>query len=148
MAKVPGMKSPHDSRLLTAGLLLALAIAPAWAAKAPAKKAPVKIAQPEPAPTADGLIAQARAAQAKGNTDLAIRLAQSAIVADPAKPASYDALGDVYAASGQGDYARNYYNAALQVDPMDAAALKAIAALDRTAPQRAAQADTGKPGQP
>ena len=33
----------------------------------------------------------------KGDTELALRLAQSAIVADPARPSSYVALGDIYA---------------------------------------------------
>ena len=47
---------------------------------------------------ADDLMRQAQAATAKGDTELALRLAQSAIVADPARPASYDALGDLYAA--------------------------------------------------
>ena len=63
------------------------------------------------APPADpaALVMDARAAAAKGETDLALRLAQSAIVADPARASSYDALGDVYAANHQADYARNYY---------------------------------------
>jgi len=36
-----------------------------------------------------------------------------AIVADPARPTSYVALGDLYAEAGQADYARSFYDAAL-----------------------------------
>ena len=83
--------------------------------------------------TVESLLTQARAATAKGEVELALRLAQSAIVADPARPTSYVALGDIHAAAGQPDYARNYYEAALEIDPQDPAALRAIAALDKTA---------------
>jgi cytochrome c-type biogenesis protein CcmH/NrfG len=76
-----------------------------------------------------GLLTQARDAQTKGENELALRLAQSAIVADPTRPDSYVALGDFYAAQGQADYARNYYDEALSIDPMTPAALKGIAAL-------------------
>ena len=66
----------------------------------------------------------------------ALRLAQAAIVADPAHTASYVALGDLYARQGQPEYARSYYDLALAIDPQDASALKAIAALG--APAQAA----------
>ncbi len=46
---------------------------------------------------------------------------------------AYVALGDLYARAGQGEYARSYYDAALQIDPQDAAALRAIAALSTPA---------------
>ena len=83
-------------------LLAALLLtAPAWAA--PAKTA---------APTVDTL------------------LAQSAIVADPARPSSYVALGDVYALAGEADYARSFYESALAIEPTDAGAQKALSALD------------------
>jgi tetratricopeptide (TPR) repeat protein len=95
-------------------LLLALSAPPAGAAT------------PDPV---TALLTQARDAQTKGENDLALRLAQSAIVADPARPGSYVALGDVYAAQGQPDYARSYYDLALTIDPVSPAALKAIAAL-------------------
>ena len=62
----------------------------------------------------------AQAAQAKGDHDLALRLAQSAIVAAPSRPAAYTALGDLYAAHGDADFARFYYRQALQIDPADA----------------------------
>ncbi len=118
--------------------LLLLSAAPAFAAK-PA---------PEPVNTPDSLVAAARAAASRGETELALRLAQSAIVADPARPASYDALGDVYAASNQPEFARNYYNEALSIDPLDAAAIRAIAALDRNGEKRAANVSGTKTGTP
>jgi tetratricopeptide (TPR) repeat protein len=82
---------------------------------------------------ADDLLAQARAAESRGETELALRLAQSAIVAAPARPNSYVVLGDIYAESGHPDFARTYYDAALEIDPAEARAQKAIAALDHTA---------------
>jgi len=84
-----------------------------------------------PADAVGALITQAHEAQSQGNTELALRLAQSAIVADPARPASYVALGDIYAAAGQQDYARTYYNEALSIDPAEPSALKAVTDLDR-----------------
>lgn len=108
---------------LLAALLLAT---PAFAAKAPK---PAKPAIEAPL-TADGLIAQAHAATQRGDTDLALRLAQSAIVADPARPASYVALGEIYAAMGQPQFARSYYEAALSIEPTDAGAKKAVAELE------------------
>jgi Tfp pilus assembly protein PilF len=56
-------------------------------------------------------------------------MAQAAIVADPAQTVSYVALGDIYARQGHAEYARSYYEIALQIDPQDAAALKAMAGL-------------------
>jgi len=139
----------HDSRLnscLAAILLLAMAT-PTLAATKPKPKAAAKpvAAKIEPAMTPDSLIADARAASGRGETELALRLAQSAIVADPARPSSYDALAEVYAASAQPDFARNYFNEALSIDPSDAAATRAIAALDGNSDTRAAQADRVKP---
>jgi Flp pilus assembly protein TadD len=83
-----------------------------------------------PPVTVESLLAQAHAASAKGETELALRLTQSAIVADPARPTTYVALGNLYADAGQPDYARSFYESALSIDPADPAALKAIAALD------------------
>jgi Flp pilus assembly protein TadD len=142
------MKSSADSSfaLALAALLLAgLLLGPAAAAtakkpvKAPAKPAAAVI---EPQPDPATLIAQSRDAQSRGDTELALRLAQSAIVADPARPSSYDALADVYAAQGQPDSASSYYGEALSIDPADSAVLKAMAMLDHGAPpQQAAKAD-------
>lgn len=121
-------------------VLAALALLTAHVIAAPSK--PVQTAQTAKSAsvTVESLLTQARAATAKGEVELALRLAQSAIVADPARPASYVALGDIHAAAGQPDYARNYYDAALEIDPQDPAALRAIAALDKTKPSTTANA--------
>ena len=116
--------------------LLALA-APASAAT-PAKQ-PAKAAAPALSDS-DRLIGEARDAAAKGNSDLAERLAQAAIVADPARPAAYIALGDVYVSANHPEFARNAYQKALDIDPLDADAGKAIAALDRGGDTRKAEA--------
>ena len=113
-----------------------LAVSPVYAApakgpaKAPAKAAALAKA-PEAPITVESLLTQAHAASTKGETELAVRLAQSAIVADPARPTSYVALGDIYAEAGQPEYARSFYDAALGIDPAHPAALKAIAALGK-----------------
>ena len=114
----------------------------------PVAKAPAPVIEPQPDPAL--LIAQSKDAQNKGDTELALRLAQSAIVADPARPAGYDALADVYAAANQPEAARSYYSEALSVDPGDAAAQRAISALDHGGPpQQDANASEGsKTGTP
>lgn len=132
--------------ILTVSALF-LAVSPAYAAPAKAAKvsasakpakapAPAKPAAPEPPVTVESLLTQSQAATGRGEIDLAVRLAQSAIVADPARPGSYVALGDIYAQAGQPDYARNFYDAALGIDPVDASALKALAALDNAGSSR------------
>ncbi len=113
------------TRLAIPLLLLALTAAPALAAKAPRAAAVTPPADPVP-----GLLDQARDAQGRGDGQLALRLAQSAIVADPARPSSYVALGDIYAAQGQAGFARSYYDEAIAIDPQEPSALKAIAALE------------------
>lgn len=110
-----------------AALLLAANLASAASAKAPA---PAKV--PEPPVTVESLLTQSQAATSRGEIELALRLAQSAIVADPARPSSYVALGDIYAKAGQPDYARNFYDAALGIDPTEPSALKALSMLDGT----------------
>jgi Flp pilus assembly protein TadD len=115
---------------------------PAPAKAKPAAKTPVKTAKPaapEPPVTVEGLLAQAKDATTKGDTDLAVRMAQSAIVHDPARTGSYVTLGDIYAAAGQPDFARSFYDAALGIDPADKGALKARAALDRDHPEATAR---------
>jgi tetratricopeptide (TPR) repeat protein len=142
------MKFPLDSSLLLF-LAVSLAATPAAAAaKKPAKPKPAAAAASDPQPDASDLIAQARSAQGRGEMELAVRLAQSAIVADPSHPASYDALGDVYAANNQPDAARSYYAEALLVDPTDSAAQKAVAALARSTDKRAARAEGTNTGTP
>lgn len=121
---------------LSAALALALLGAPPAFAANKAKAKPATKAAPaaeDPAPSADALIAQARGAAAKGDNELAERLAQSAIVAAPAMADTYIALGDVYVGAGKGEAARSYYQEALSIDPQQPAALKALAALDKTA---------------
>ncbi len=133
------MTRPQDS-LILAFVLLAT---PALAAKPHATaKTPAPVAAPVSADPAGDLIDQAQAAQGRGEKELALRLGQAAIVADPARTAAYDMVGDLYAADGSTDYARFYYNKALAIDPIDANATKAIAALDHPDGQRAAKADT------
>ena len=113
--------------LLAAAMLVA---APAWAAKPKPKPKPAPVVE-QPI-TVEGLLTQAHAAIAKGDSELALRLAQSAIVADPARPTSYVALGDIYAETGQADFARSYYDAALAIDPAEPGAKKALAGLNNT----------------
>lgn len=132
------MKILRDSLILA----LVLLAVPAFAA-APRRTA-AKPPAPVPAFSATELMVQAQAAQTRGEKELAMRLAQSAIVADPARPATYNALGDLYAADGDADYARFYYSQALTIDPADADATRAMAALDHGDTQRAAQVDTSK----
>jgi Flp pilus assembly protein TadD len=88
----------------------------------------------------ESLLDQAKAATVKGDIELALRLAQSAIVADPARTAPYVALGNIYAQTGQPDFARNFYDAALGIDPVDPVALKALSALGQTSSSTAANA--------
>jgi Tfp pilus assembly protein PilF len=130
------MVRPMTSRTIPLLAALLLATAPAWAA--PAK--PPKPAPPAMPVTVESLLAQAHAAVDKGDTELALRLAESAIVADPARPTSYVALGDIYAEAGQADYARNFYNAALGIDPAEPNALKALSALNSGRTSTAANA--------
>lgn len=106
-----------------------------WAATA---KHPKPAAPPV---TVESLLSQAHDAIGKGDTDLAVQLAQSAIVADPARPTSYVALGDIYAQTGQAEYARSYYDEALGIDPAEPNALKALSALDRDHPEHTARAN-------
>ena len=126
--------SPMNFRAIP--LLLLLATTPVLAA--PAKPAPAKPKAEAPV-TVDSLLAQAQAASGRGETELALRLAQSAIVADPARPASYVALGDIYAQTGQPDFARNYYDAALGIDPSEPNALKGLSTLQHGSTVNAAR---------
>jgi Flp pilus assembly protein TadD len=130
------MALARDSLILTLVLLTApsLAAVPHQAPRARAEAAASGDA-------AADFIRQAQAAAAKGDKELAIRLAQSAIVAAPARTAPYDALGDLYAAQGDSDFARFYYNEALSIDPTDAIATKALSALDQGDSQRDAKAE-------
>jgi len=127
------------SRLIPALAVLLISTggcAGAWAATA---KHPKPVA--EPPVTVESLLSQAHDALGKGDTERAVRLAQSAIVADPARPTSYVALGDIYAQAGQADYARSFYDEALGIDPAEPNALRALAALNRDHPGNTARAN-------
>src|ERR1700753_2169476 len=132
----PFAQMPYGPAMIfrTIPILLALAVSVSAGIAAPTKSA--KAARP-PAPvveapiTVDSLLAQSKDAATKGDTELAVRLAQAAIVQDPARTGSYVALGDVYASSNQPDYARSYYDAALDIDPADTVAKKALSDLNR-----------------
>jgi len=128
------------SRLIPALAFLLISVV---ALAAPGQAARAKHPKPaEPPPvTVEGLLTQAHDAIGKGDTELAVRLAQSAIVADPTRPGSYVALGDIYAQTGQPDYARSYYDEALGIDPAEPNALKAIATLNRDHPENTARAN-------
>ncbi len=136
--------------VLAASLLPAAAAFAATSAKAPTKPAP-KPAAATVAPPLDAnvLMTQARQAQTRGEAELAVRLAQAAIVVAPARPDTYVTLGDMYIAQNEPDSARSYYNAALSIDPFDAGAKQAVAALDRGATdQRAANVQGSQTGTP
>ena len=131
----------------TIPILVMLAVSPALAAPTkpvPAKPASAKASVPakpkaEPPVTVESLLADSQAASSRGETELALRLAQAAIVADPARPGSYVVLGDIYAGSGQPDYARSFYESALGIDPSEPNALKALTALDHGSTVNAAR---------
>src|SRR5580698_9945775 len=105
----------------------------------PALGAPSKEPKPPPPLTVESLLSQAHQAVGKGDTELAVRLAQSAIVADPARPTSYVALGDIYAVTGEPEYARSFYEEALDIDPANPIALKALANLEHSRPEDTAR---------
>jgi Tfp pilus assembly protein PilF len=122
---------------LSASIAEAAPTKSAPAKSVPAKAAPVK--PPEPPVTVESLLTQAKDAVTKGDTDLAVRLAQAAIVHDPSRTSSYVALGDIYASAGQPDYARNFYEAALGIEPGDSGAQKALSDLNRDHPEATAR---------
>ena len=139
--------TPLRDSLILALICLSLNCLATPAVAAAPRKAAVKPPSPvaEPALSADDLIRDAEAAQAKGDHDLALRLAQSAIVAAPSRPAAYTALGNLYAVGGDPDFARFYYRQALSIDPADTDATRAMAALDRGDTQQSAKAGTNNP---
>ena len=92
--------------------------------------------------SAESLLAKSRAAEQAGNRDAALRYAQAAIVADPTRPASYTALGDLYMQSSQSDFASFYYAEALQIDPQDAAAKRGLELADKAMQTSTAAAAT------
>ena len=91
-----------------------------------------------PAGRIDSLLARSRAAEAHGRTTEAIGLMQAVVVADPARAASYVALGDLYARQHAPHFARKYYAEALDLDPSLAPALLGAARTDLALGDRAA----------
>jgi tetratricopeptide (TPR) repeat protein len=83
------------------------------------------LAHPNPS-----ILARSHAAEAKGQIAEALLLIQSAIVAHPADPKNYIALGDLYTRTGHPKAALKYYDDALFIDPIDKAALKGMALSD------------------
>ena len=90
----------------------------------------------------DLLLQKSREAEHLGHHEQALGLAQSAIVADPARASSYTALGELYMAQNQTEYARFYFNEALNIDPQERAATEGIAraeAAENSGPAAAAR---------
>ena len=104
-------------RLLHGALIFTMMFAPAAAA-----------AKPHPAPplTVESLLAKSRAAEEAGKGEAALRYAQAAIVADPARASTYAALGDLYMREHDADSAGFYYAEALEIDPQYAPAQKGL----------------------
>ena len=107
-------------------------------------------ASPAFADKVDQLLDKSRAAERLGHHDEALGLAQSAIVADPARASTYTALGDLYLAQNQTDFARFYFNEALDIDPQERGAAQGIAraeAAEKSGPAAAARS-LDNPGAP
>lgn len=81
------------------------------------------VAAPAVAGPVETLLARSHAAEAKGKLADAELLAQAAVVADPARAASYVALADLYARHQEFHNAWKYYAEALGIDPTLAPAL-------------------------
>ena len=90
-------------------------------------------------PSSDALLAKSRAAEGQGNREAALRLAQAAIVADPAHASNYTALADLYMRNHDADSASFYYAEALSIDPEDAAASRGLALADSESQAAAVQ---------
>jgi len=106
-------------RLLHGALIFTMLFAPAAAAS-----------KPHPAPvtplTVESLLAKSRAAEQAGKGEAALRYAQAAIVADPARASTYAALADLYMRQHDADSAGFYYAEALEIDQQYAPAQKGL----------------------
>jgi tetratricopeptide (TPR) repeat protein len=91
----------------------------------------VMAATPALADNAAALVKQSRGAEARGDSNTAVILMQAAVVADPAKAASYVALADLYARLRKPDFAHKYYDEALGIDPTLQSAKAGIARVER-----------------
>jgi tetratricopeptide (TPR) repeat protein len=99
-------------------------------------------ASPAFADKVDQLLEKSRAAERLGHRAEAFGLAQSAIVADPARASSYTALGDLYLRQDQSEFARFYFQEALAIDPQERGATDGIAraeAAEKSGPAAAAR---------
>lgn len=87
------------------------------------------------------LLAQAKAARAAGNFDVAADLLESAVAADPANRQAFVVLGEVSASRGLPGKAIRYYREALALDPNDVQALQGqgAALVQKGAVERAKQ---------
>jgi Flp pilus assembly protein TadD len=81
-------------------------------------------------------LADAAAAQAKGDIVGAAQLLQSAIITLPTVPGPYDRLAQLYADAGESALARKYFAIALDIEPTNAIALKGMALLNLAAGDR------------
>ena len=116
------MKPPRIAGLAVGALAVMIMAAPAFAGRV------------------ETLFARSHAAEVKGQLADAELLAQAAVVADPARAASYVALADLYARHNAFHDAWKYYAEALALDPTLAPALAgegktALALGDRTGAQ-------------
>jgi tetratricopeptide (TPR) repeat protein len=89
---------------------------------------------------ADSLLARSKAEEVAGHEQAAIRLAQAAIVSNPARTDSYTALADLYARAHDGESASFYYQEALDIDPQDSAAQRGLMLAQNADKTRAAAA--------
>ena len=65
----------------------------------------------------------------RGDKDAVVQLYQSAIVYAPGDPVPYQRLADYYANAGQPELASQFFNAALNVQPAFAPAIRGLALL-------------------
>jgi len=86
------------------------------------------------------LLSKSRAAELAGNREAALRYAQAAIVADPARPETYTALADLYMHERSPDSAAFYYSEALTIDPQDQSAAQGLALAEKESGTAAAAA--------
>ena len=89
----------------------------------------------------NSLLEKSHAAEAKGETQTALMMLQSAIVADPARASTYVALGDFYLRNHADAQAHKYFDEALNIDPKNMAAHKGLAGLDHGEKTATAQTD-------
>jgi tetratricopeptide (TPR) repeat protein len=95
---------------------------------------------PAMADSVHNLVERSRAAEARGEAQSALMLMQAAIVADPARAATYTALGDLYLRRHAIPEAQKYYDEALNIDPANKAAEASMARLQQVEKTASVQA--------